>query len=299
MEILYKKNLIKYIKIKGIGGVYLKKEIRKIFYDEELEIEAYSFEGVIQAFPNHFHNHYVIGLIEEGERCLYCKNREYIVGKDCILLFNPNDNHGCIQNDGGTLNYRGLNITKNTMLNLTEEITGVRQTVCFSENVIYNNELKYYIKQLHQMIMKDSREFEKEEILLFLISLLIKQYGQPFEDNIPECRKEIDLACNFMEQHFDEHISLKQLCQCSNISKSTLLRAFTKSKGVTPYRYLQTIRINKAKEFLEKGISTSDAAQLTGFSDQSHFTNFFNMFIGISPAAYRNIFLGKETNNGE
>lgn len=277
----------------------MKKEIRRVFYDEELDIEAYSFEGILQPFPNHFHNHYVIGLIEEGERCLYCKNREYIVGKDCILLFNPNDNHGCIQSDGGTLYYKGLNISKNTMLNLTEEITGNRQFHGFSENVIYNCELKYYIQQLHQMIMKDSKEFEKEEMLLFLISALIEQYGQPFEDNISECRKEIDLACSFMEQHFDEHISLKHLCKCSNLSKSTLLRAFTKSKGVTPYRYLQAIRINKAKEFLEKGIPPVEAAQLTGFSDQSHFTNFFNMFIGISPAAYRSIFLGKGTKNGE
>ncbi|MDO4301017.1 MAG: AraC family transcriptional regulator [Clostridia bacterium] len=275
----------------------MKKEIRKISYDEELEIEAYSFEGVIQAFPNHFHNHYVIGLIEEGERFLYCKNREYIVGKDCILLFNPNDNHSCTQNDGGTLYYKGLNIPENKMLNLTEEITGKRQLNVFSENVIYNSAIKHYILSLHKMIMKESKEFEKEEILLFLISSLIEQYGQPFDNNISECRREIDLACSFMERHFDEHISLKQLCQCSNLSKSTLLRAFTKSKGVTPYRYLQTIRINKAKVLLEKGISPADAALLTGFSDQSHFTNFFNMFIGISPAAYRNIFTGKETNN--
>ncbi len=297
MKILYKKNLFEYIKIKGMGGVCLKKEIRKVYYDEELKIEAYSFEGIMQTFPNHFHNHYVIGLIEEGERFLYCKNHKYIVGKDSILLFNPNDNHGCTQNDEGTLYYKGLNIPKNTMLNLTEEITGKRQLNVFSENVIYNSAIKHYILNLHKMIMNESKEFEKEEILLFLISLLIEQYGQPFEDNIFECRREIDLACNFMEQHFDETISLKQLCQCCNLSKSTLLRAFTKSKGVTPYRYLQTIRINKAKELLEKGISPADAALLTGFSDQSHFTNFFNMFIGISPAAYRNIFIGKENNN--
>lgn len=277
----------------------MKKEIRRVCYDEELDIEAYSFEGIIQPFPNHFHDHYVIGLIEKGGRFLYCKNCEYIVGKDGILLFNPNDNHGCTQNDGGTLNYIGLNIPKNTMMNLTGEIIGERQLICFSQNVIYNNELKYYIQQLHQMIMEESKEFEKEEILIFLVSALIEQYGQPFKDNIPECRKEIDLACDFMEQHFHEHISLKQLCKCSNLSKSTLLRAFTKSKGVTPYRYLQTIRINKAKEFLEKGIPPVEAAQLTGFSDQSHFTNFFNMFIGISPAAYRSIFLGKGTKNGK
>lgn len=77
-----------------------------------------------------------------------------IAGKNFILLFNPNDNHSCTQNDRGTLYYKGLNIPKNKMLNLTEEITGKRQLNGFSENVIYSIELKYYILSLHKMIMK-------------------------------------------------------------------------------------------------------------------------------------------------
>ena len=93
-----------------------------------------------------------------------------------------------------------------------------------------------------------------------------------------------------MSEHFAEHITLEELCKRSGLSKSTLLRAFTKSKGITPYRYLQTVRISKAKELLEQGVSPVDAAIQTGFSDQSHFSSFFHMFIGFSPAAYRRIF---------
>lgn len=40
----------------------MKKEIRTVVYDEELRLEAYRFEGIAKAFPNHFHEHYVIGL---------------------------------------------------------------------------------------------------------------------------------------------------------------------------------------------------------------------------------------------
>ena len=46
----------------------MKKESRTIIFDNELNIEAYSFKGVMQKFPNHFHKHYVIGFIERGER---------------------------------------------------------------------------------------------------------------------------------------------------------------------------------------------------------------------------------------
>ena len=276
----------------------MQKEIRTVCYDDDCHLEAYRFEGIVQPFPNHFHDYYVIGFIEAGTRCLSCKNKEYTVSQGNILLFNPNDNHSCVQCDGGTLDYRGLNIPKETMLSLAEEITGQRVLLGFSENVIKNDELNLYLHSLHQIIMNGGGEFEKEEMLLLLISLLIEQYGQPFENCIPECGKEIENACIFMSEHFAEHITLENLCKCSGLSKSTLLRAFTKSKGVTPYRYLQTIRVGKAKELLEKDVSPIDAAIQTGFSDQSHFSNFFNMFIGLSPAAYRHIFKEGDKNHG-
>lgn len=38
----------------------MKKEIRTVVYDDELHIEAYRFEGIVQPFPNHFHDYYVI-----------------------------------------------------------------------------------------------------------------------------------------------------------------------------------------------------------------------------------------------
>ncbi len=109
--------------------------------------------------------------------------------------------------------------------------------------------------------------------------------------------KEIERACAFMAENFAERITLEELCRCSGMSKSTLLRAFTKEKGVTPYRYLQSVRIGEAKKLLERGVSPSDAALQTGFSDQSHFSNFFSMFIGLSPAAYGRIFKGNGKNN--
>ena len=55
-------------------------------------------------------------------------------------------------------------------------------------------------------------------------------------------------------------IYLDQICHLEGLSKSTLLRAFTKSKGVTPYSYLQNIRIGEAKKLLEQGLPPVEAA---------------------------------------
>ena len=45
----------------------------------------------------------------------------------------------------------------------------------------------------------------------------------------------------------DTLITLDRLCRCAHLSKSTLLRAFTREKGVTPYRYLEAVRIGETK----------------------------------------------------
>ena len=96
-----------------------------------------------------------------------------------------------------------------------------------------------------------------------------------------------------MEKHYAKRIYLDQICRCVGLSKSTLLRAFTRTKGVTPYSYLENIRIGKARKLLEQGVLPVEAALQTGFSDQSHFTNYFSSYIGLAPGVYREIFFEK------
>lgn len=261
-------------------------------------MEAYRFEGIVQPFPSHFHEHYVIGVVESGERVLSCRGKEYTIREGSILLFHPGDSHACVQSDGGTLDYRGINIAKETMLDLAEEITGKRELPGFSENVIEDEEAACHLRSLHEMVMTGTGDFGKEEALLFFLSYLIQNYGQPFESCIPECRQEIEKACVYMERHFAGQVYLDQICRYAGLSKSTLLRAFTKEKGVTPYRYLETIRINEAKKLLAEGVRPVETAVRTGFSDQSHFSNYFNRFIGLAPGAYREIFSEKDGEGG-
>ena len=97
-----------------------------------------------------------------------------------------------------------------------------------------------------------------------------------------------------MEEHFAENITLDDLLSMTDFGKSYLLRSFTKQTGVSPYRYLQAIRLDRAKKFLEEGIPPVEVADMAGFSDQSHFTNFFKEFIGLTPKQYQRIFTEAE-----
>ena len=270
----------------------MEQETRTVKYDPELKIEAYSFKGIMQKFPNHFHDYYVIGFIESGERCLSCKNRKYTVEPGDLLLFNPRDNHTCEQIDGRTLDYRCINVHPETMSKAAFEITGKDYLPYFSPAVIFHSELASLLRELHMIIMEEEKDFRKEEIFFFLLEQLIEEFSEEgIEQSGPEENRETKIICNYLEKNYMKNITLDELSGLTGLSKYYLLRSFTKQKGISPYRYLETIRIDRAKKLLEQGVLPIEAALQTGFADQSHFSNFFKKFIGMTPKQYMNIFI--------
>ena len=271
--------------------MFLNKETRTVKFDSELRLEAYHFEGIMQKFPNHFHEYYVIGFIESGHRYLSCKNKEYTVEPGDLLLFNPGDNHTCRQCDDKPLDYRCINIQQEPMNNAVFEITGQVYLPCFSQQVVFHSELVPLLKELHLMIMQEEKDFRKEELFYFLLEQLIEEYT---DRDVPLLKSEkstkIKTICEFLEQNYMNKITLDDLSSLAGLSKYYLLHFFTKQKGISPYSYLEAIRIDKAKKLLAQGVSPIDVALQTGFSDQSHFSNFFKRFIGLTPKQYINIF---------
>ncbi len=256
-----------------------------------MKIEAYHFQGIMQKFPNHFHDYYVIGFIEQGSRYLSCQSREYTIEPGDLLLFNPRDNHACEQIDGKALDYRCINIQPEIMGKAVLEITGKEYLPYFTPQVVFHSELVSILKELHQMIMKEEKDFRKEEIFYFLLEQLMEEYtNQEITTASLRQSTETKAVCEYIEKNYMKSIALDDLCNLTGLSKFHLLRSFTKQKGISPYSYLETIRIDKAKKLLEQGLLPIDVAMQTGFSDQSHFSNFFKRFIGLTPKQYMNIF---------
>lgn len=267
-------------------------EERIVRFDIDLQVEAYRFNGIMQKFPNHFHDYYVIGFIEKGQRRLSCKNNDYVINTGDLLFFNPFDNHACEQIDHKTLDYRCLNIMPDIMRKVTEDITGNAYLPSFKSPVVQNSEHTIVLQKLHQMILNEAPGFQKNESFYFLMKQLIEAYSElPTETYDEEYEMNIQIVCQYIQEHFKEKILLDDLAQMAAINKYSLVRSFTRLKGITPYRYLQTIRINEAKKLLERGISPSDVALECGFADQSHFSNFFMEFIGLTPGQYQRIFI--------
>ena len=83
-------------------------------------------------------------------------------------------------------------------------------------------------------------------------------------------------------------IRLKELARECRLSMSHFSRAFHRSLGMPPHRWLMKHRIEVAKEKLHDGrMSLTDVAAACGFSDQSHLTRVFKQTVGVSPGVWR------------
>lgn len=269
----------------------MKNEIRTICYNKNLNIEAYQFKNIVQNFPNHFHEYYVIGFVENGKRNVSCKNRKYIVENDALILFNPYDNHTCQSADGKPFDYCGINIMPENMIKLCKKIKGKEYIPCFKHSIIPKSKFNIKLKKVHYNIMKEENDINKEDQFLLFLEELIDNYTEQKEDTeLYNIKIQIKKACSYLKENYYKNISLDYLSNLTGLSKYHFLRSFTKEKGISPHCYLETLRIEKSKQLLKNGVSPLDTALQTGFSDQSHFTNSFKKLTGVTPKQYMRIF---------
>ena len=95
-------------------------------------------------------------------------------------------------------------------------------------------------------------------------------------------------AKELLSADLDGAVTLKEIAEECRLSVSHFSRGFRQTVGVAPHKWLQSFRVDAAKNLLRKQEKTlSDVALACGFADQSHFTRVFTRMTGISPGAWR------------
>ena len=74
----------------------------------------------------------------------------------------------------------------------------------------------------------------------------------------------------------------------SGLTERSFLRRFKRATGQSPIEYVQTLRIEEAKQMLETGDAPFDeiAAEI-GYTEPSAFRHLFRKLVGVTPSAYR------------
>ena len=98
----------------------------------------------------------------------------------------------------------------------------------------------------------------------------------------------IDEALQYVDKHYSEKLSAENLSMEVGLSKEKLQAGLQHRTGKTLHKYIQQVRLEKAKELL---VSTNDplksVADAAGFVNESHFCKVFKKIHLISPVQYR------------
>lgn len=95
-------------------------------------------------------------------------------------------------------------------------------------------------------------------------------------------------ALTYIQEHFRDKFSLKQIGESLQKNPHYIHRSFKAINGITPLKYLHTLRVEEAKRLLNNmTLSITDIALEVGYNDSTQFSVKFKGFTGVSPSKYR------------
>ncbi|HZY82112.1 MAG TPA: AraC family transcriptional regulator [Cyclobacteriaceae bacterium] len=144
----------------------------------------------------------------------------------------------------------------------------------------------------------DKTRLQREEILAKLLSYLaVIHRGEKLKlDNLDTAKvstreeiiRRLHLATDHIYSNYQSDISLEDLSKISMLSKFHFLRAFQQAFGSSPHKFLNMVRLEKAKRLLTNpGLTITDISKAVGVTDPSSFSRMFRKETGVYPTVFR------------
>ncbi len=130
---------------------------------------------------------------------------------------------------------------------------------------------------------KEDQRYMAEQQLAFSL-FRMKQLSQK---PVSRHADSIGEAIAYIHGNLSEPILLEEAAACCGLSLSRFKVKFKDETGVTPREYINHVKIEQAKRFLEKGKSVTETALDLGFTTPNYFAVIFRKYTGLSPSIYQ------------
>lgn len=104
----------------------------------------------------------------------------------------------------------------------------------------------------------------------------------------PEVDVRVRKAMDILLEEIRAPFSLSALAARSGLSVSRLTQLFSQGTGLTPQRYLESLRLRRASHLLRStDLAVAEIAADSGYQDAFYFSNRFRRAFGASPSEFR------------
>lgn len=131
-----------------------------------------------------------------------------------------------------------------------------------------------------------------ESLTQALVIHLLRHYSEVAQIVTPPdtslTHTQLRQAIDYIHTNLDRDLSLSQIASVINISPTYFASLFKSATGTSPHQYVIQQRVERAKLLLSKpNLAIADIALQVGFSSQSHLTQQFKRFTGVTPRQVR------------
>jgi len=266
-----------------------RREWSRYYHDRELhDVEILHARFIDHRYSRHAHDYFVIALVETGAVSYWYRGAVHTASAGQVFVLNPGEPHTGDPAIPDGYTYRVLYPRPEFLARAAADIGTNKGVPWFREDVLRDPCLAALLSSFHKQLAEKAPAARCEALLLQALIHLIAQHSDPRVSarTVGSERPAVRLACEYMQAHFAEDVSLSRLAAVVSLSPYYFARAFEKETGLPPHAYLETVRIRKAREFLDHGYTVVFAALSAGYVDQSHLTHRFKRFLGITPGQY-------------
>lgn len=283
-------------------------------YEEKGETKLEDYEIVYQICDHpilmtspHYHNVVEIIYILEGEFVITISDTKYTLNPGEMVLINAKEVHSVHVLDYGIHRSFAVKFLPETICSDSQSLMELKYIIPYimsfsdfkthyTKQEVENSNIKNCIDN----IIKEDRErgyAYKFAIRIYISHLfldLIRKVNtiNPIEEEIKESiRKRFIDIFHYISSHYAEKLTAVQVAKKFGLRQSDFSAYFKKITGKSFNEYLNYARICKAKRMLissEKNIS--EIAFSVGFANTSYFINCFKSQMGITPAAFKQIY---------
>ena len=253
----------------------------------------------------HTHDYYQLVYCRKAGGSFEIDGKRYVSEAGQIYLIQPMQPHAMQRGDN-------MQIIELKFLvddeNAAELLRRVPSVFTLRDDVSLRLSLKDIVKEglSRRMFSNDSTNAALELLLIRILREFIDDPGEQLntldfdlpdpEDDLKGRNGDVQFIrlINYIDQHLSEHITLELLSDFVHFNKSYLTERFKDMWGIPPMKYVNGIRIERAKELLAKtDKSITVIAEETGFSSIHYFSRYFKEKEHMTPQAYRAGFAGK------
>ena len=221
----------------------------------------------------HSHKSYETIIMADGECVVHTDEAEFPMQKNSVLLLPPGTGH----KNTSESSFSDIYIQSDCLPFALTEPVWIHD---YSTNILRMAKTLSDIKIKNDSNCKALLNGLASVIFEFIKTLLKENYKYDFTSKLKnEIEKNVS-NCEF---------SIGTYIKSAGYNIDYVRRGFKEDVGMTPREYLNDLRINCAKEFLEKVgcYSIGEIAARCGFDDRYYFSRVFKMAVGVSPKEFR------------